>query len=557
MKILKQCFFVLLLLHNLSQADAMAILSYEGVNAGSLTLVTDRSTYISGESVLFSVFLEDIVDALKTDLNTIVFVELITPEGIKVFNGKFLSVNASISSCFPIPADLLSGFYFLRAYTAEMRALGPGAYSYKQLRIINPATSEVLKQDEKANPAAVKIDFTKYSSGIPPVKMEISRMNTVHADSIAIHIFNTDDIYYSLSVVSDSIGENDSLILTKEINKSAKVDSAAYVNGLTLTGRLTAETTGSGIAGKKVNLSIVGNGRDFMAVRTDKYGRFTFVLPKYTGERDVFLCAEKNRSEELKIVIDNDFCSVPVKFTTPEFAISEAENKVLTRMAINEQLHAIYYPEVDSTTVKENDTSSFYGTPTNIIYIDKYILLPTLEEYFNELPSQVKVRKNKGESYFAVMGLRGISFNDPLVLIDWVAVDEPGKVLAISPQSVSRIEIVNEEYVKGDITYGGIISIISKKGDFAGIDLPSTGVFINYSFITQTACINSAGPDFSLKPDTRNTFLWVTGKMRNSNNPQSYSFKAPVIQGRFRVVLQGVNSSGEQFQIQDFFTVSE
>ena len=71
---------------------------------------------------------------------------------------------------------------------------------------------------------------------------------------------------------------------------------------------------------------------------------------------------------------------------------------------------------------------------------------------------------------------------DPLVMIDWVAVSDNESILGTPTQSISRIELVNAPYIKGDMIYGGIISIISKKGDFAGIDLPRNGIFINYKF---------------------------------------------------------------------------
>ena len=35
----------------------------------------------------------------------------------------------------------------------------------------------------------------------------------------------------------------------------------------------------------------------------------------------------------------------------------------------------------------------------------------------------------------------------------------------------------------GNITYGGIISFVSRKNNFAGIDLPKSGTFISYSFL--------------------------------------------------------------------------
>jgi hypothetical protein len=188
---------------------------------------------------------------------------------------------------------------------------------------------------------------------------------------------------------------------------------------------------------------------------------------------------------------------------------------------------------------------AFYGKPTAVIYLDKYIQLPTMEEYFNELPSQVKVRKRKEGSYFAVQQAEFLSMYDPLVMLDWVAIDEPAKVLAVSPQSISRIEIVNEDYVKGGQIYGGIISIISKKGNFAGIDLPSAGVFINYRFPARGPCREGFTPGVPAHPDTRNTVLWKTGLHLTGTTTQTHTFIAPRVPGKYVVVAEGITRQGE------------
>ena len=144
---------------------------------------------------------------------------------------------------------------------------------------------------------------------------------------------------------------------------------------------------------------------------------------------------------------------------------------------------------------------------------------------------------------------------DPLVLVDFVAVDDPDKILAVNPLSISRIEMVNVPYIKGDITYGGIISVISRKGDFAGIDLPASGVFINYSFFHEDdkwIYLNSASPNI---PDTRNTLFWTPELKFESYNNAKVSFQTSDMSGKYIVLIRGVNSAGEIFSKSVFFEV--
>jgi hypothetical protein len=250
--------------------------------------------------------------------------------------------------------------------------------------------------------------------------------------------------------------------------------------------------------------------------------------------------------KEVKIWVDNDFCTTAFSLPAPKFLLSVKERNAVYNMAQNVQIQSQYASNLKPEGMAgQKEEKAFYGKPTSVIYLDQYIQLPTLEDYFNELPSQVKVRKHKGEPYFNVIGSRDVSFYDPLVLIDWVAVDEPSKIMAISPLNVSRIEIVNETYIKGGQKYGGIISIISKKGDFAGIDLPSTGIFINYSFLTESHFTESniwPKPNY---PDTRNTLFWQPNVSVKEGENASFRFSAPDTPGKYEVFLEGVTIDGE------------
>jgi len=305
-------------------------------------------------------------------------------------------------------------------------------------------------------------------------------------------------------------------------------------------------------------LSILGKGKDFMAVQTDTAGRFFFLLPDYTGHRDLFLCAEKAAGPDVAILIDNDFCSAPVMIPPGNPELSSPERLVAYRMAANLQLASFYGADtILPGSDDQGEELAFYGTTDDILYIDDYIELPTLEEYLNGLPTLVRVRKSKGQKYFKVLGTQaGLNSFEPLVLIDMVAVDDPARILAISPSDISRIEVVNEMYLKGDETFGGIISIISRQGDFAGIDLPESGVFINYGFLSgKEHHIPPAPPEPNI-PDTRNTLFWDPGIRLGDDGSARIKLTASDMTGRYRIRLFGVSTEGEKIlQTADFEVV--
>lgn len=525
-----------------------------------VVLFTDRSVYIVGEQVQFLATLFN-VNGTNTPLQSqILYCELIAPDGNKITGNKYPIGLMAAEGCLSIPMHLLTGTYYLRAYTKLMRNYGPESYEYRQIRIINPYSGEVLaaanneKNDglmavsaisESENLLSVVCEKTNYSPNDTIKLMVSAKKGTV--EKIKTCCF---------SVVPETTKSPNFLLPQLHEKPAAGTFYFPDARGLSLSGKLTEASSQIPVKDKKINLSIIGEGRDFMTARTDSSGRFFFALPGYEGARDMFLCAGKTASDDLKIWIDNDFCAAPVSLPSPVFILTEQERRVALNMALNMQVGSRFYNDTLQKSRSEPDAGvAFYGKPSTILNLDEFIQLPTLEEYFNELPSLVKVRKHKGEKYFDIAGPGSLSFYEPLVMVDWVAVDEPSKILAVSPRNVSRIEFINQLYVKGDETYGGIISIVSKKGDFAGIDLPSTGIFINYQLLAQSQCQlipPDPGPNH---PDTRNTLLWKAGVSLQDGKSTNFELKAPDTPGRYCAVLEGITISGERFSQSIVFEV--
>jgi hypothetical protein len=527
----------------------------------NVILFTDRALYITGEQVRFYATVWNGNNLDKPVQSQILYCEIITPDGNKISGNKFLIIQSSVGGCIEIPGNILTGNYYIRAYTKLMRNYGPVSYSYRQIRIVNPWRVEVLGKDNNQSIPDMQV-IPATSDGLKDLLLvSVDKASYNQRDTILLTVQPKSTIVSGIKNISVSVvpeGTQSTSLLIQSVKKQAyyKSDYNTENRGLSISGKLTDLSSANPKVGKKVNLSIIGDGRDFMAIRTDSLGRFFFALPYYYGSRDLFICAEKTASLNDKIWVDNDFCNTPIHLPSLPFNLSETERNYIQNMAINEQINSSFYSDtILDTQNSKKDESAFYGIPSNILSFDKYIELPTLEEYFNELPSMVKVRKRKGESYFAVQGATDLSFSDPLILIDWVAVDEPSKILAISPQNIARIEVVNEFYVKGGQTYGGIISIISKKSDFAGIDLPSAGIFINYHFLDKIDCRENFDNSSVSHPDSRNTILWKPGATLQNSQPEKIIFTAPDTPGKYNVIIEGVTTDGEVFSVISVFEV--
>jgi hypothetical protein len=136
--------------------------------------------------------------------------------------------------------------------------------------------------------------------------------------------------------------------------------------------------------------------------------------------------------------------------------------------------------------------------------------------------------------------------------MDMIAMYDIDAILSVSSKQISHIDIINEPYVKGNITYGGIISIFSKSNDFAGIDLPQCGIFISYDFLSGSKP-SVSGPGDSHTPDARNTLFWNGNYQITKDAPHEISFLSGHSQGQYDIILQGVMQNGKRFsQISTF-----
>ena len=536
-------------------AIQVSVFPVAGQNANAIPpvekvgLLTDRSLFIAGEQVQFSAA---ILSSFQNEESKVLYVELITPNGKSIEGDKFLIVNHAAQGCLAIPEDAVTGYYYLRAYTKYMRNAGPDAYAYVALKIVNPLSNEVLQGEEgHASSQSNAMQGVGQVFTISLNKSEFAQGENVNA-TVSMNEAGrlSFEPLFSVSVVPEA----SSFVMPLELPvvKNLSVDSVDFqpeTRGISVTGQLMDGTTGQPVTNGRVNLSIIGQGRDFEAMQTDSAGRYFFALPAYTGQRDIFLCAETDTLKKPVLRVDNDFCTLPVHLSSPEFKLSEEERVVAFRMYSNARVSKYFHPDtIRCIHPEETTVNPFYGRPSDVLVFDNFVQLPTLEEYFNELPSAVKVRKQNGHKYFKVNGERAeMNYLTPLVMVDWVAVNNPEKILAASPNNIDRIEVVTVPYIKGNITYGGIVSIISRKGNFAGIDLPNSGIFFNYKFYADT-CHCAIKQIVSVdEPDSRNTVYWNPALQWDDHHRTEISFSVPATPGRYNIVVQAMQTNGDVY----------
>ena len=512
--------------------------------AEKAVLWTDRMIYISGEDILFSGIISS--SDPKNILSEVVYVELITPEGQKINKGKFKINENKFEGQLNIQQDILSGFYFLRAYTKWMRNGEPDDYAYVRLKLVNPMTDELLEINDS-------------------LTVELLMDHKEKADSSL-----------EITLNKDSYLPGDRLIVSWDMNKTDKLNSACLsiipsiakpfveshfkgyppeysqilfypeTRGITVSGKVINKQTGLPLPFHKVSARFKGE-KDFISVVSDSSGVFYMALPDRYNSTELFFIAASLDDDEVELLIDQDFCIKIVALSVPPFYLDVEEQSQLLQMAQINQLNQAYRDKISVVTT-DSERLPFYGLPNRSVVIDDYVSLDSLEMYFTDLPNAITIRKRNGKRYFSLSGQPELQLYDPLVLVDWIPVDEADRILALNPNRVEKIDMINQTYLHGGIIYGGLISIITRNLDFGGIEFPESGMYLNFDFFSESSVNMNKDPENPFM----NTYGWIPDLQ---SLQQPIEFIAPDTKGDYLLIIQGVDEQGEEVLISRKFKV--
>jgi len=539
-----------------------------------IEIITDRDIYGVGEKILFAGINISPPELNDSCWSKVLYLELLTPGGTSVAQGKFPMDCSRASGYLYIPEDMLTGNYYLVAYTKWMRNFSPINFHYQLIKIINPYTPQLetsnfangigQTREWEQNPLkkAIKCSTDKvyYRQ-----REKVNLMINIPGSSRSLT--NT----YSVSVVrngsSDTLG---SLKILPEKVQHHRPPGTIYLpesRGLSLSGRLVSRDSAGSVAGEKVNLAILGQEPGFRVIPTGPRGTFCFALDSKFGRNDMYITSNDDE-DDLEILIDNDFANPAVRFPEIPFILSESEKELAGEIIFNMQISSHFHspgtilPEV-SDKREDPQIISFYGLPSGSILIDDYIELPTLKEVIIELVPGVFPRERDNEPYLSFNGNKLtytlINQYSPLLLVDQVPVFDLDKLLLMSPKKIQRVEVLNEIYIVGNTTYGGILNIITRKGDLAGIDLPENSFFFDFtSFLPQDELDFPRYEEQEFdgeNPDYRNCLYWAPEIGIDPGQKVELDFFTSDNSGDYVVLIRGVGEDGTILQGKCYFSV--
>lgn len=336
---------------------------------------------------------------------------------------------------------------------------------------------------------------------------------------------------------------------SKKIKKSSTTNFQYVpdIRDVTLRGVLSNTTTNEPIKNKDVFLSVLFNTPQVHVNTTNDKGEFIFSLNNIKGVNDVFISSHpEENNPETKITIENPFSSNMPNFgVLPTFFDKNNEN-LIKKLYINSQINK--YAKVDSISKNSNrrkvkDFNINYDKKT--VFIKDFIKLKSVEEFFFELIPSVKIKKTANSYKFNIYDDNGNMLRgEPLLLIDNIPFFDFSKIQNIKISKVEKISVINSKYYLGTHIFYGVIMITTKTSDFAGLEFPKYGVFLNYKGVEQH---NEKYNLFSENIHNFKTLLYWNPNFNISNKKEEINFKTSYSKGTYNIFIKAYNEKGEVF----------
>lgn len=525
---------------------------------------TDRSIYIAGETIQFSVFDLSDRDTSNNFFSAAYYTQLISYDR-EIFASTAIKMNMGKGGhgTINIPTTLPSGNYFIAGYTKWLMNRGPEGYNYLSVTILNPYLNKKLNERSHGTLSTIisQRTPTEYLPDVIIVQGNNFPKRAWVSFTIDPKLVKILDNACLTVVPSGATGYHYHNEHKDSILHDGALRYLPETSGMTLSGLVVGKDSAP-VPFAKVYFTSLGPDRHFYCAITDATGSFQFSLPDQSGKVEFFGSAEYHENMPLNLMIDQNFTNEFTSFPSLDLSNDSASMALYNQLAVNAQIADQFgsaiqeFKERDSVGhANDNPRIFFYGRPSKSIRIDDYIKLPSLEEYFNDVIPEVSVRRRNNRKQFIIHGNNTeLNIFDPLVMIDGVAIFDMDAVLKISPRHLVQIDIVTAPYIRGNVIFGGIINIISKEDNFGYVELPSSGLLFEYNMFTpgMQSKIDRTVTSKHI-PDVRNTLYWV-GKVDLSDR-SGHRFRTNDVSGDYEIKLMGFTEEGKYIESTSTFFV--
>ena len=318
-------------------------------------------------------------------------------------------------------------------------------------------------------------------------------------------------------------------------------------------GKVVDAKTGTPVKNIDTYLAAPGKRAQLFVATSDSAGRVFYEMKHFFGAKEIIVQTDTKRDSTYRIEISSPYSEKFSSSALPPFSFDAGWKNALLTRSINMQTRNAFLPKsAQQAIIQETDTLAFFGIPDEKYLLDAYTRFPTVEEVMREYVPGVAVRKRQGKFIFRVYDQlqSNVPFEEePLIMLDGVPVFDTDKILAFDPLKIRKLEVIDGKYYLGPVSFSGIVSYTTYKGDLGGFPLDPRASVLSYEGVQARKEFYAPRYDLpeqqkSRVPDFRNLLYWAPQLYTDAQGKQSLSFYTSDQVGTYRVVVQGMTEKG-------------
>lgn len=547
-------------------------------------LHTDKSYYYPNEDIHFKAYMNYLSPAIRDSLSHVLYVDLVDRNQKIVSTGLFQLNDGRTFGSLHLPAPLTHGDYLIRAYSQWMLNFDPSYIFTQSVQVLSP--DEVALADPTYE--------TKTNS--EALKLETDKEAYATREQITLSI-SVEDFYGYAEAANLSVGVTDTQQVTplkdeptilsafpiKTITQTDSLPPLKYniEQGLTITGQFFNEKK-KGTQG--ILTFIQEYPHDLFSILTEKEGRFSIPnLIIYDSAKITYQAKAIKGNKNGEVHFDTTRAVAPSLHAEPlKLTLIKSHDTHRSHLQLNELQPARLLAEVTIKDRRINESTEVkpYGTPDFTMSGD-WLRNSNTPDLLLSLQSKapglrvIILKDGNGllrkHLSFGANGLGISSFSEPMLVIDGLVINQTNddqtaaeRISFMSPNDIQHIDVL--KYGSG-AAFGarggnGVIIITTRKGGAmdakpASFDKTSVKPLNSNRFSHYTPHVF---PDYHKTNDPqtkdyRSVIYWNPEIKTGQEKMLSVSFFSADLPTTYRIVIEGVTSSGKPIHGEKLITI--
>lgn len=513
-------------------------------------LYTDRDVYVSGETLMAKIFIPEGVPA------HLVCLDLVNQSGTRI-TGASLAIRAHEAEGYLfLPDSLSSGTYLVRTYQKHNAGMlktireiwisnrFDGLEKTGQMKRVVSTTDFQDKKTSQLELTGVEPAYKTNSRIEASIRIDEALLKELDGN-LLVGVAQTDRSFEPITFTEQGEQQKEGIVEKK---------------GIIVSGTVLDKKTSDPAPGITVFLTIPDSVPGFQYYKTQKDGRFYFLLDQYYGPvQSVIQCFGNTPAQRLNIRLDDFFAD---SGTWPEFGLKPLPVEFKDNMTRNiaavtfqkvfgqENLSLLAPPE------KTTEPYPYYGKASRTVDPQVFIDLPNFTEIARELLPGVKFRNYNNEPSLIVLNSQLHSYftEKPLILIDGIPIRDLNVIKDMGTADIDRIDICQNERFYGDLRFPGVVAIYTTKADYSRLPESSQLIRLKLETIQLPAKLTERKETEPTVPDLRQLLYWNPSTEPGPILPVKCHTSS--VEGQFKLVVRGRLKDGTLIYSEKNFEVN-